>query len=171
MSSWEEIGISSNYLDLQRETLGEAAVRAWTKTKYPNGSGSNESTSVGEYMKDWLLKKERSGMYDNNQAVRITANHVASTNNFEVEEVLSDFDDQIEVLSMTVMFTKKHYLKVGESIGRAIVNINKNIPAEKREEVLKGLSIIVSQLAEDFKEDNPRFKREDFLKSLTPPGK
>lgn len=72
---------------------------------------------------------------------------------------------------MTVMFTKKHYLKVGESIGRAIVNINKNIPAEKREEVLKGLSIIVSQLAEDFKEDNPRFKREDFLRSLTPPGK
>jgi hypothetical protein len=70
-------------------------------------------------------------------------------------------------LTMTTMFTKKHYLTVGASIGKAIAKINKSVPPEQLDTALSGVSVIVAQLIEDLKEDNPRFKRDDFLKSLT----
>lgn len=72
------------------------------------------------------------------------------------------------VLSMAggTLFTKKHYLVLGEAIGKAIEKVTKSTKPEHLEPTLNALSVIVTEMTDTFKEDNSRFKREDFLASL-----
>lgn len=115
---------------------------------------------------EWSTARYEAGSGDVNIFVDNCIRNVSGYVNIPIEQLEKEYMEIFEMARPGVLFTKKHYIKVGESIGKAVEALTKNTPPEKLNDSLAGLSIIVTQLCDTFKEDNPRFKREDFLRSL-----
>jgi hypothetical protein len=92
---------------------------------------------------------------------------LASQAGIDQEGMFEDVKGRIAMAVGGNLFTKKHYVSIGAAIGRAIQAITKATPPEKLEDTLAGLGSIVTELTNTFKEDNSRFKRDDFLKCIT----
>ena len=97
--------------------------------------------------------------------IKIAGNTIYSNSSDGIQIWSREYDEEAELM----IFTKKHYDVLGSILRESMRDIVVTLPSEKQDDALKGLAIVVSKMANKLQEDNPRFKRDEFLSSLKPP--
>jgi len=135
-----------------------------------------KTITIHQLYKEWAMN--HSGAGDSGGIVKAFLRHCK--NKYKVGLTEAEIEHLIEVAirnrlgldgdERIFMFTQKHYVVLAGILRESMRDIVVTLPIEEQDNALKGLAIVVSKMATTLQENNPRFKREQFLCALKSPA-